>query len=88
MQGVVGGVHWGLGVGTGATVGGVLFAKVGGTRMFMVGSVISTVALAVALTACRAFPASSGAGAGGAEEEKKAAGEEEEETHGLLTQEV
>ena len=86
LQGVVGGVHWGLGVGTGATAGGVLFAQVGGTRMFMVGAVISTVAFAVALAATRAFPApSSGAGQ---DEGKKQGGGEEQETHGLLTQEV
>ena len=56
MQGVVGGVHWGLGVGTGATVGGMLFAKVGGTRMFLVGALISSVAVAVSLGAYRAYP--------------------------------
>lgn len=56
MQGVVGGVHWGLGVGTGATVGGLLFASYGGTRMFTAGALISTTATVISLIACRVYP--------------------------------
>lgn len=56
MQGIIGGVHWGLGVGTGATVGGVLLAQMGGRRMFLAGAAVSTIATAVSLTAWRVYP--------------------------------
>lgn len=38
MQGVVAAVHWGLGVGTGALLGGVGFGTIGGERTFLVWS--------------------------------------------------
>ena len=87
MQGVVGGVHWGLGVGTGATVGGILFAQVGGARMFLVGSLISTTSTAVSMAAYRAYPIPSKPlrGSQAAEEQKDVAkAQEEGETDCLL----
>ena len=56
MQGIVGGVHWGLGVGTGATVGGLVFGAVGGAPTFLGGAALSTIALAVAATSSRRWP--------------------------------
>ena len=87
MQGVVGGVHWGLGVGTGATVGGILFAQVGGTRMFLAGSLVSTTATAISLAAYRSYPMSSKP-AGGSDASRSqndvAKAPEEDETDCLL----
>ena len=56
VQGVVGGVHWGLGVGTGATVGGLSFGLVGGVRTFELGSLVPMLGFAVAFCACRRYP--------------------------------
>lgn len=87
MQGVVGGVHWGLGVGTGATVGGILFAQVGGTHMFLVGSLVSTTATAISLAAYRSYPVSSRPASGSHPSEQRndvAKVQEEDETDRLL----
>ena len=87
MQGVVGDVHWGLGVGTGATVGGILFAGVGGAQLFLVGSLVSTTATAVSMAAYRAYamPSKRPGGSQAAKEQKDVAkAHEEGETDCLL----
>jgi PPP family 3-phenylpropionic acid transporter len=56
LQGVVGGVHWGLGVGTGATAGGLFFGRFGGTWTFLGGATLSSVALAVAVASAWRWP--------------------------------
>jgi MFS family permease len=47
VQGIVNGLHWGLGVGSGAVCGGILYQNYGAVFTFKCGAVLSTVSLAL-----------------------------------------
>ena len=47
MQGILGGVHWGLGNGGGGVVGGLLITYAGATTSFLIFGVVSLVDLSL-----------------------------------------
>eukprot|EP00953_Heterococcus_sp_UTEX-ZZ885_P027225 14631-Heterococcus_DN1.PRE.3 len=47
VQGIVTGLHWGLGVGSGAVCGGILYQSYGAVFTFQCGAVLSSVSLAL-----------------------------------------
>ena len=53
IQGIVGGIHWGLGQGSGMVFGGYLFDFLGGEDTFLVGAVVSALSLLFTTWQCR-----------------------------------
>eukprot|EP00611_Tribonema_gayanum_P021241 TRINITY_DN403_c0_g1_i1.p1 TRINITY_DN403_c0_g1~~TRINITY_DN403_c0_g1_i1.p1 ORF type:complete len:407 (-),score=56.51 TRINITY_DN403_c0_g1_i1:453-1673(-) len=51
-QGIVSGLHWGLGFGTGSLLGGQLYEHVGPIRMFQLGACLSTISFGLITLTC------------------------------------